>query len=300
VNLKITDTTGNRFTVPKEVFNDDVKNTTNSAMITDFVTISDSGKLFSLTIHEHDNEENVYFRIDQNSLLFSDYFLSLETNINTNGKLYGIGERVHDFFIGAGIYTSWARDIPDPIEDGLRPGKNVYGTHPVYFTQQQSGNNYHWGMANMNAGAQDTKVEFGSDLGGKISHYITGTGIFDMYFFLDHSVPEDAVKSYHDLIGYPLLPPYWGLGWHQCKYGYESTENLREVFGNYTLPNKTFPLDVLWSDIDYMDRYRDFTYDKEGAYKDLDDFVTNKLQQNDRHYVPIIDAGIAIDRNDTL
>ena len=35
---------------------------------------------------------------------------------------------------------------------------------------------------------------------------------------------------------------------------------LREVFQNYTLYN--IPLDTLWSDIDYMDDYKDFTYDK--------------------------------------
>jgi len=34
---------------------------------------------------------------------------------------------------------------------------------------------------------------------------------------------------------------------------------LREVYENYTQYN--IPLDTLWSDIDYMENYKDFTYD---------------------------------------
>ena len=34
---------------------------------------------------------------------------------------------------------------------------------------------------------------------------------------------------------------------------------LREVYENYTQYN--IPLDTLWSDIDYMEDYKDFTYD---------------------------------------
>jgi len=34
---------------------------------------------------------------------------------------------------------------------------------------------------------------------------------------------------------------------------------LREVFDKYT--NFNIPLDTLWSDVDYMDNYKDFTID---------------------------------------
>jgi alpha-glucosidase/alpha-D-xyloside xylohydrolase len=34
---------------------------------------------------------------------------------------------------------------------------------------------------------------------------------------------------------------------------------LREVYENYTQYN--IPLDTLWSDNDYMEDYKDFTYD---------------------------------------
>ena len=224
-----------------------------------------------------------------------DYFLSLDTVISTTGKLYGLGERVGDFFLKEGIYTTWARDIPDPVDDGKPPGKNIYGSHPIYFTQSNGGNKYHWAMLNLNANAQDTKISFTGDLGGQISHYISGEGIFDMYFIIEKKTPEDVVKAYHSLIGPTLLPPMWGLGWHQWKYGYKSTDALKTVYQKYQEGN--FPMDVLWSDIDHMDRYRDFTFDKDGNFKGLDSFVRDTLHKNNRRYVPIVDAGIAIVRD---
>ena len=48
-----------------------------------------------------------------------------------------------------------------------------------------------------------------------------------------------------------------------------------------------------------LNRYRDFTFDKEQNYKGLDDFVNNTLHKNNRRYVPIVDAGVAIVRDGT-
>lgn len=48
----------------------------------------------------------------------------------------------------------------------------------------------------------------------------------------------------------------------------------------------------MWSDIDYMDRYRDFTVDPE-RYADLATFVKS-LHTKGMTFVPILDAGIAI------
>ena len=44
-----------------------------------------------------------------------------------------------------------------------------------------------------------------------------------------------------------------------CRYGYSSIWEMQEVVDNYTRAN--IPLDVMWGDIDYMERWRDFTFD---------------------------------------
>jgi alpha-glucosidase (family GH31 glycosyl hydrolase) len=169
------------------------------------------------------------------------------------------------------------------------------GTHPVYFTRSKTGNKKHWGMFNFNANAQDTKVKYDIGLGAQITHLISGEGIFDMYFFLENDTPEGAVLKYHDIIGSTLLPPFWGMGWHQCKYGYKNTDKLKDVYTQYN--EHDFPMDVLWSDIDHMLKYRDMTYDKNDTYKGLDTFIKDTLHANNRRYVPIIDAGVAIVRD---
>lgn len=48
----------------------------------------------------------------------------------------------------------------------------------------------------------------------------------------------------------------------------------------------------MWSDIDYMQNYRNFLYDSELAFKGLPEFITN-LHNLGMKYVPILDAGTA-------
>jgi alpha-glucosidase (family GH31 glycosyl hydrolase) len=69
---------------------------------------------------------------------------------------------------------------------------------------------------------------------------------------------------------------------------------IRDVVANYEAAD--LPLDTQWSDIDYLDKYRDFTYDSQGNYAGLKDFV-DELHGKNMKYIPIIDAGLAY-RND--
>ena len=290
-NIQLTITDGSdRFIVPKSSLKDGGPNLKTGAhsTIDDYVKVSNSTTKFTLKIHEFQNPDSVYFEIDEDSLIFSEYYLSLETEINSNGKIYGIGQRTTDFFIQDGIYTSWAFDQPDQYDDGTHPGKNMYGVHPVYFTRSNTGTKSHWGMFNLNANAQDTKVEHNTGKhGAKISHYISGQGIFDIYFFIDNSNPEDTIKKYHSIIGNTLLPPFWSLGWNQYMLGNKSTSAIKDVFKNYT--SFDIPLDTLWSDADHMLKLDD-TSDK----KDLDRFIKETLHKDHRKFVPIINAGIPI------
>lgn len=90
-------------------------------------------------------------------------------------------------------------------------------------------------------------------------------------------------------MGTPVLTPMWALGWHQCKWGYKNPDDLRNVMKSYDDHN--LPLDTIWSDIDYMDGYKDFTWDPVN-WKDLPQFV-EEIHEANRYYIPILDAGIA-------
>ena len=102
---------------------------------------ADQDKDFYLEVHSATNPNNVYFRIDADSFIFGPTYLEMKAKVNNNKHIYGNGERVSpNLFLQEGIYTSWARDIPSPVEDGKPPGKNDYGVHPVLFGQAKFAN----------------------------------------------------------------------------------------------------------------------------------------------------------------
>jgi alpha-glucosidase len=186
----------------------------------------------------------------------------------------------------------WARDIPTPIENGKTPGNNLYGVHPFYMYKLEASR---WmGVFTNLVQAQDWYIK--NDQGNgqvDIQSFATG-GVADIYVMLA-STPDAVTASYFKIVGSPVIIPQWALGWNQCRYGYNNTAELNTVLKGYQ--SNGLPLDVMWSDIDYLQSYQDFTYDKaDYRYKDLPQFINN-LTNMSLHYVPILDAGISLRPN---
>lgn len=84
--------------------------------------------------------------------------------------------------------------------------------------------------------------------------------------------------------------------WQNCRYGYPSVAYVSQVVANYSKAN--IPLETQWMDIDYMDKYLDFTLDPvDFSPVDMTAFVT-ALHNNNQHFIPIVDPGIYV-RDDT-
>jgi alpha-glucosidase (family GH31 glycosyl hydrolase) len=58
--------------------------------------------------------------------------------------------------------------------------------------------------------------------------YRTIGGIFDFYVFTGPS-SDDVIRQYSEVIGKTFFPPYWSLGFHLSRWGYNSGADLQAV-----------------------------------------------------------------------
>nr|CAD1832057.1 unnamed protein product [Ananas comosus var. bracteatus] len=137
----------------------------------------------------------------------------------------------------------------------LNPNLNLYGSHPFY-------------------------IDVRSD-----------RGILDFYFFAGSS-PLSVIDQYTEFVGRPAPMPYWSFGFHQCHYKFKDVSDLKDVVAGYA--KAKIPLEVMWTDIDYMDGFKDFTLDPVNfPAPEMKQFIKH-LHHNGQKYVVIVEPGISV------
>ena len=236
---------------------------------------------FAFSIINKETKE-VIFDTRDSRFIYTDYYIELSTKLPSN-LVYGFGERAYKFKLKAGTYTMWGRDKPDVLEDG-RGGGNIYSHHPTGLFRGEKGNFFVSFMRNSNA--KDVVIDHRNVL----TYKMVG-GIVDLVFFIGDEYPDTAVKMYHEYVGKAALMPFWSMGYHQSRWGYKNIgiyESLIENFKKYDIP-----LDVLWSDVDYMIEKETFTVDTVNFPPDK---MKKMIKDNNIKWVPIIDCGIKVER----
>ncbi|MCD2259347.1 glycoside hydrolase family 31 protein [Psychroserpens luteolus] len=114
------------------------------------------------------------------------------------------------------------------------------------------------------------------------------------YYFIYGPKMTEVVESYTDLTGKPhLLPPLWALGFHQCKWSYYPESKVKDITS--TFRKLKIPCDAIYLDIDYMEGFRCFTWNKD--YFPDPKRMVKELADDGFKTVVIIDPGIKIDKD---
>jgi alpha-glucosidase len=90
----------------------------------------------------------------------------------------------------------------------------------------------------LSSAGMDIKID---NEGGQYLEYNTIGGIIDLYF-LAGPTPKEVSVQYSEIAGKVVMQPYWGFGFHQCRYGYRDVYAVAEVVANYS--QAQIPLEV--------------------------------------------------------
>ncbi len=209
--------------------------------------------------------------------------VSFKVVMGEDDQIFGLGETVRGINKRGHRYRSWCSDDFSHTEDKA----SLYASHNLVIFSGKTGI---FGLYADDPGA----VTF--DLGytrGDEAVITSENGNFSAYYIEADSL-IGAVKEFRHMIGRSYLPPKWGLGYIQSRWGYASESDLREVVKNHR--DRHIPMDMISMDIDYMEDFKDFTWNRE-AFPDLPGLLADFKADNIR-VVPIIDAGVKVEKGD--
>lgn len=207
---------------------------------------------------------------------------SLSKTLSESMRVFGLGETVRGMNKRGWIYISNNTDDPNHDEDK----RSLYASQNFILL----------------ASPEEKEVEgiFVDDPGTvrfdigytELNRLIicSESGNADIYRFTADSADE-IVRQFRAITGQSYIPPKWAFGFGQSRWGYKTEEDIRTVYERYR--DASVPLDSIYLDIDYMERYKDFTVNTE-SFPHFSDFV-EEMRKSHVHLVPIIDAGVKME-----
>lgn len=210
-----------------------------------------------------------------------DMAVSVMKKLEEGTNFYGLGEKTGPLNKRGYFYRMWNTDNPQPHTENF---ETLYKSIPFLIAQRGP---VAYGLF------FDNSYESYFDMGKENSAYFyfgAKDGNLDYYFIYGPSIKE-VVGGYTSLTGRTPLPQLWALGYQQCRWSYAPKERLMDVAARFR--KEHIPCDVLYLDIDYMDGYRVFTYDRKrfAGFKEM----IRQLREDGFKVVTIIDPGVKKD-----
>ncbi len=200
-------------------------------------------------------------------------------DLGEKDRLYGLGENVRGINKRGWIYEANCMDDPGHTESK----RSLYGAHNFLIVDGKQ----RFGI--FVDAAQKVTFDCGYTKRDKLTVTVSEGG-FVLYLLEAQSLRE-LVREFRSMIGRSYIPPKWAFGYGQSRWGYKCADDIRRVVKEHR--EKRIPLDAVYMDIDYMERFKDFTVHKE-RFPDFPAFAEEMKAQH-IHLVPIIDAGVKIE-----
>lgn len=195
-------------------------------------------------------------------------------------QVLGLGQNLGGINKRGRTYTSYCTDDPHHTEDKTA----LYGAHNLIVIVGET--------------AELIYIDFPGavtfDVGFTVPDRLTITvhgDSTDIYTMSDKSASL-CFQAFRKLIGKPYMPPKWAFGYFQSRWGYKSEQDLLTVQKQFA--DNQIPLEGIYVDIDYMERFKDFTVDT-ANYPDFKGLV-GRFKQSHQYLIPIIDAGVKIEK----
>lgn len=130
---------------------------------------------------------------------------------------------------------------------------SLYGAVPLLHAHSKAGS-----VGVLNLVASETWVDVKHEDDGIKTHWVSESGIVDV-LLLPGPKPADLFEQYAFLTGPAQMPPLFATAYHQCRWNYNTQEEVIEVQDEFDKAD--MPLDVTWLDIEYARDHRYFDWD---------------------------------------
>ena len=197
--------------------------------------------------------------------------------------VYGLGEAVRGINKRGWIYEGYCSDDPCHTEDK----RSLYGAHNFLIIDDKNAGGDRFGVF------FDYPAKITFDIGYTDNSLLcvsTDTDDIDVYIIYGDTL-RDIVKNFRKLIGMSYIAPKWAFGFMQSRWSYFTKDDVIRIADSYK--NANIPLDAIFLDIDYMERYKDFSINDE-RFPDFPQFVEYMKSRGIR-LVPIIDAAVKVE-----
>ncbi|MEW6182146.1 MAG: glycoside hydrolase family 31 protein [Bacillota bacterium] len=191
-------------------------------------------------------------------------------------KVFGLGENTPPMNKAGQTIIMW-NTFPLVYKQGVTP---LYQSWPVVIFQLTDGPAIGLVFDNPNYSV----FKFSAD--GKRMKYSVRDSEISYFVLLGPTMPE-LMRQLTSLTGALPPMPKWALGYQQSRWSYTPSSRVREIAAEFR--KRDIPCDTIYLDIDYMDRYKCFTWGE--AFSDYLELI-RELHGSGFKLVAILDPGL--------